>query len=334
MHRYLRSLACLRLLLGLLALCGASAQAQGLSSVTFQPASTVIMPPTAGTVYTGSLVYQFNGPAFGAFFATFITFGSSAAPLNGLGGTATVSMRVTRPLVAADITATGTNCPYSVTGQSADYTILSLGYGTACQFLVTVPVQITKTAGTVTGTLNAISPRVAISATSCGAATTRWAMWWLVGGCGVGVSSVSGVLPYVSVACTLAVPSMTVNLPPVSRKALAAAGAVAGSTPFNITLQSCNWTNPVTPLTVTAAWNFTTLGASNIIQTGVTNVGVQILDETLTPVVNGGTRTMFSVVNGTSTYTKPYSARYIAVGGAASAGSFSGVTATFDLTYN
>ena len=58
------------------------------------------------------------------------------------------------------------------------------------------------------------------------------------------------------------------------------------------------------------------------------------LDETGIPVGKGGNRVMFIVQSGTSAYTKRYSARYIAVGGPVSAGTFASAQAKFTLTWN
>lgn len=343
-HRRLNRL--LVFALGLFALLlSPRAHAQALESISFSPAiGTLKVSPAAGTVYTGAVVYAYRYPVASPSGSVFygLPIGTNRALLGGM-----TNLYIAATGAPTYTVTSGSNCPINTKGATQPSANLVNSYVFAfmngiCTFTISVPVVISKDAGAVSGTFAGSQLRATASTMPCGANTVGWAVWWIEGGScpayaapGTGSGSVVyPTLPYSNIGCTLTATSMTVNLPVVGRSSLATAGAVAGLTRFNIGLQGCTWTDAVNPLNVMAKWTFTQLGSSDTIATGVTNVGVQILDETLTPVVNGGSRSMFQVVNGTATYTKAYAARYIAVGGPANAGSFTTATATFDLTYN
>jgi len=318
--------------------CAGSALAQSLTDVVFSPPVTVVMPPTAGTVYSGNLVYTFKSSgSLGGFVTHFLGVTNVATPLNGFTGT-TVSIQVSRALTVADVSATGPNCPVSGIAAGANYTTAVLGYGAACTFVVTVPVVITKAAGTVGGAMNATTPRVPPApATSCGLRTAGWAMWWVNSGCAANYSTNSVSLPYVSIGCTLSPTIYTVNLPTASAASLNAAGKfTTPPTALNIQFTGCGWPNTGIPsVTASATWSFSPIGpANNAIATGIANLGVQILDPSGNPVVNGSKTVLGTLLRTSPTMTSAHGVRYIAVGGAASVGSFANATATFNLSYD
>ena len=141
-----------------------------------------------------------------------------------------------------------------------------------------------------------------------------------------------------SATCTInaGTPSITVALQTVSTSALAADGAVAGRTPFALTLTGC------TPATGTVAAHFETGATTNatlkrLTNTGsATNVGVQILNRNQQVIQLGNA---FATQNGstaalaTGAATLNYFAEYVATGAAATAGSVTTST-TYSIVYN
>ncbi len=119
--------------------------------------------------------------------------------------------------------------------------------------------------------------------------------------------------------------SNTVVLPVVFTTALAAAGNVAGNTAFTIAASGCDPNLASVQAYFTSAANVDT-GTGNLINTGsAANVQVQLLNGTTSTVMplNGANATAQNSPVGTlvgNAATMNYSARYIAVGGAATAG--------------
>lgn len=115
-----------------------------------------------------------------------------------------------------------------------------------------------------------------------------------------GTITINGVIT--DTTCTISVDGgandATVTLPTVSASSLAAAGATAGATPFNISLSACTGATLATASTYfePGAYVDSQSGRLNI-DTGVadpaTNVQVQLLNSARTPIVAGA-----SVANG------------------------------------
>ncbi|MDX6020479.1 type 1 fimbrial major subunit FimA [Scandinavium sp. V105_16] len=130
----------------------------------------------------------------------------------------------------------------------------------------------------------------------------------------------------------------TVELGQVKMADLAAAGDIANTKQFNITLDDCS-----TTAASTAAVSFngtvdatdpTALAVSSITTPGnaATNVGIQILSDSKVITPNGGeTSSPITLVDGTNVL--PFNAQFVATGGAATAGA-ADADATFNITYN
>lgn len=129
--------------------------------------------------------------------------------------------------------------------------------------------------------------------------------------------------------------NQTVTLPATSPGVLNVAGATAGATPFSLNLTGC--TRPGGTYNVNAYWSFTQgLAADQIANSAssgaASNVVLQILDGSNTPVSNGSYSSLGTVTSAGQNLNNTYSARYYATG-AATAGAVQGV-ATFNLVYN
>lgn len=331
------------------AACSAPAHAQSLQSIAFAPAiGTLKATPTAGVLYTGALVYTFSYPTTVSSGSVFygLPLGSTRALLAGM---ANLYIAATGAPIYTRIA--GSGCPVNTKGgtqpsMSTDISAVFAFMNAICTFTITLPVVITKDAGAVAGTF--ASTQFRASATTqmpCGAQTVGWVVWWIEGGAcpafsapGAG-SAVPGypTIPYVNIGCTLSPTVYTVNLPTAAATSLNTAGAFTSPpVPLNITFTGCGWSDTSVPSVVASAtWSFTPIGAANnAIATGITNLGVQILDPNGNPVVNGSTTTLGTVLRTSSTLTSAHGVRYIAVGGAAGIGSFTNATATFNLSYN
>lgn len=133
---------------------------------------------------------------------------------------------------------------------------------------------------------------------------------------------------FVSPACRLDTPSITVKLPNVSTSAFPAIGSIGGATRFQIAL-TCN-SGALLDVTFATA---TPAGPTGVIKpaSGSTGagVGVQLIDDAFAPVVFGSTTTVGATPSGTLTV--PYYARYYRTG-TVIPGSIN-ATATFTLTY-
>jgi major type 1 subunit fimbrin (pilin) len=119
---------------------------------------------------------------------------------------------------------------------------------------------------------------------------------------------------------------VTVTLPAVGTTALATAGAVAGATPFSISLTNCPAGVAKAQTIFEANANIDTV-TGNLKNAGGTasNVQIQLLSDTM-KLINLNTNDNSQVVavsNGKATMS--YYARYVAVGGAATAGSVTAI---------
>ena len=147
-------------------------------------------------------------------------------------------------------------------------------------------------------------------------------------------SLTSGTFTVASPACTVSAGSvnMTVKLPDIFANALTATGATAGKTGFNINL-NCQFgtTSPTLAVTMTTA--NAQSGVNGVVAPstgGASNVGVQLLNSTSTPIVFNQAQVQTSVANGAVAI--PYFAQYYATGTPIGAGNVT-ATVTFNLTY-
>lgn len=157
-------------------------------------------------------------------------------------------------------------------------------------------------------------------------------MWWYIYGSTASVGPISTL----SLApATIGVQACKVNagsanlavvLPTVSTQALKASGNVAGRTPFNIDLTCQSGANVFITMSTSTAGTAT----GTIANAGTaSNISVQLLDSTFTPVTFNATKSLGAAPNGTMSL--PYFAQYYATG-AATAGTVK-ATATFTLSY-
>lgn len=134
-------------------------------------------------------------------------------------------------------------------------------------------------------------------------------------------------------SCSLSTPALSVNLPRLSTSALAAPNATAGTTSFDLMWTNC--TTSASGFVGTLSWAFTPGPAPNLLSnTGspaAPNAYIQILDNAMATLSNGGTSAVNIPASG-GNVTQRYYARYFTTGGAG-AGNVNG-TATFTMTYN
>ncbi|HEV6965656.1 hypothetical protein [Roseateles sp.] len=327
-------LACLRLTLRGFAFASicfglSAAEAQPCSSyiTNFSPSVTrVIGTVAAGTVWTGSIVVVASGCAANV----------KNTNITGAFGTTPRQTSIAGVYIASNGTPTGSygsGCS-GVQGVSTSSSVVALNaHAGTCSFTATFPIIITKTAGTYSGTLG---PNSLYTSSYVYFGTYTLGPGWLS-------TTVSGSpsvpltntlsLSVETVTCTVSTSSVTFSLPTVSTSALASAGSVAGSTPFTLTLTGCG--AMASAYVATANWAFTPGPASNLISntaaSPAANVYVQILDSSMTPVINGGTSTIASV-SASGSYSATHYARYYSTG-AAGSGGVKGM-ATFTMTYN
>lgn len=141
----------------------------------------------------------------------------------------------------------------------------------------------------------------------------------------------------VEAACAVDAGSVdqTVQLGQVKTSTLADANKTSSPVGFNIQLDDCNVSSTKTASII---WNGTQGGATNVLALqsssagGATNVGIQVLDQTGTPVVFDGATASAANTLSTGTNTLPFQARYISLNGGATAGT-ANADATFKVQY-
>jgi major type 1 subunit fimbrin (pilin) len=320
-------------------------------AMTFSPAITgLTVPVGAATVYTGNIVYTYaSGPNIWNITQWYIPFspGNAMQLAKAGGGGSNLYVEATaNPLVL--VTGNGCTLSHQPSWSPASGPIIGAPinmFAANCVVTITVPVTISKKDG---ASFDVPTPSISSYIAS---PVPNWSGLWNPSGgaaCNygqagytliwysqLGCNNNTAIGPPISVTnigCTLSTTEVTVALPTVLDSSLHSAGATAGTTPFQLTLTGCG--AGTTSYSVDAQWSFTQSGtSSNVIDTGVKNVGVQILDENQTPVSNGGTSLIAKVTQPGTSYNATYYARYIAVNGAASTGAFS-AKATFTLTYD
>ena len=160
--------------------------------------------------------------------------------------------------------------------------------------------------------------------------------WWYVYGktASVGpLSSLSFSGGNVSViACSVNTDStnLAVSLPMVSTSALPAIGSTAAATRFSINLSCQSGSNVSITLNTANAGSGTGVIAPTTGTGMAQNIGVQLLDGSLTPVTFNTTKSLGATPNGTLSI--PYYARYYRTASPITGGNVT-ATATFTLTY-
>jgi major type 1 subunit fimbrin (pilin) len=161
-----------------------------------------------------------------------------------------------------------------------------------------------------------------------------WVFYTGVGSNYVGLSS---ALTLFATTCTLSTNNVTVTLPTIVASALSGgAGALAGTTPFTLTLSGC--TASATAYAVQALWSFTQSPVSpaviaNTAANPASNVYVQLTDSSNSTISPGRTTPLAPNATAGGTYQTQFFARYYRGSSAAvGAGNVQGV-ATLTLTY-
>ncbi|MFC4761778.1 fimbrial protein [Dyella koreensis] len=143
--------------------------------------------------------------------------------------------------------------------------------------------------------------------------------------------SLGNAITLVAPACAVNTKDIAVTLPPLSNTAFQGVGSAPGDTPFAILLQCTGGTT----LAITLDTNLPQGSTAGVIapppQTGAAaNIGVQILDQSLTPVNFGTLKTVGTTPDGLLSL--PYHARYFQTDTPAGTGVVT-ASATFTLSY-
>lgn len=135
-----------------------------------------------------------------------------------------------------------------------------------------------------------------------------------------------------NLACTLAVSIKAVTLPPVFQGMLIPSGTTAAKTPFTVQLTNCGAGRAYI---ANAQWSFiagaTATNIKNTAANAATNVEVQILGPTNSPISNGTSTTLGTISAGGVYTATPHYAQYIS-SGVPSAGQVN-ADASYILTY-
>jgi type 1 fimbria pilin len=154
--------------------------------------------------------------------------------------------------------------------------------------------------------------------------------WTYANGKNIEAFTLANSVTIIDPACSVVTTPIAVTLPTLSTSALASTGAVAGRTPFNISLTCSSGAT----LDIQLNFNGTSSGITGVLSntTGTgqaTGVGVQLLNESFDAVSFGTTTTVGTTPQGTLSI--PYYAQYYRTGTLV-AGKVS-ASATFTLSY-
>lgn len=137
---------------------------------------------------------------------------------------------------------------------------------------------------------------------------------------------------FVAPSCAVTTPSISFSLPTISNTSLAAPGATAGTTAFTIGL-NCSSASAGQAMAIQFDTAKSFAGASGVITPTsgtATNVGVQLVDNSFTPVAFAAPAVVGTTPSGT--YNLTYYARYYATAMPVGAGNLT-ATATFTISY-
>lgn len=160
--------------------------------------------------------------------------------------------------------------------------------------------------------------------------------WWYIYGKTASVGPLSSLSfsggNVTVIACSVNTDSQTLNitLPTVSTNALPSATATAGRTGFKINLSCQSGSNVSITLSTANAGAGTGVIAPSTGTGQAQNIGVQLLDGSLSPVTFNSTKSLGATPNGTLSI--PYYAQYYRTGSPITSGQVN-ATATYTLTY-
>ena len=243
---------------------------------------------------------------------------STGAPLPGASG---ISVQSSTPTFSNSPTG---RCPYVTSASSGGLSSMTFNQppGTNCTYIISFPISLKMTSA---------SNIAANNLTALSGLYPWWARY-------SSTSGLSGTLnssfSLISTACTLATQNVTVTLPKISTSALGSgAGATAGRTAFTLALNGCS--NVGEYYSANASWTFAEglAGPATIANSAAgpaSNVYVQLLDNAMAPISNGGVSFLASVSTA-SAYQIQHYAQYYA-GGVVGSGIVKGV-ATLSLFY-
>lgn len=307
----------------------------------------------AGTFGFGTLTLNGTDCVLGAFggFYLMLPIGATAQSMTG-----PTNVRIATNGTAVTAVAngsTGNNCAAQVAYSAGFSAAWTTGSQTAiafagpggfrCHVTVQQPVKFSKLGGLVAGTAApGVNPTNVTPSLGGFGVPTVWVSkanfgWPTQDGTPAQTVGLSGLLSFAQPNCTLGF-SLTgagnsLNLPTVGVSDLATDGVTAGATPFNLHLSSCS-NNAAAPVSVKVTWGFTAKNAlPTVIDTGIARLGVQVQcgGALISNAVASTVATMNAGLSN-GAFSQACAAMYVAVGGAASPGTFS-VPVTLTLGY-
>ncbi|PRC91517.1 Fimbrial protein [Solimicrobium silvestre] len=281
------------------------------TSVQLSPQITTLeVTPIVGNVpYRGELRVDYSCFFYGA--------GSIAITPNigGAGGKGmplywTTGLWIVATFVPSTTNTLGSSCWSNGGGIAApDYAVVTLRSDRrqTCTGVLTQPFRIEVRSTPVAGTISKSN------------ANSKYRSWVNIHGSKPPFGDLPADIPVSAAICTLSTPSMVVRLPSTTNTLLSVPGAVAGLTPFTISLRGCNGSGRT--YFARASWSFIQGVSDNVIANTATtnpaaNVQVQMLDSQNKPIVNGKRTDLAKIVSGQNAYDITYHAQYYAKGAA------------------
>lgn len=308
----------------------------GTNSVTFSPSlssSTYYFTPTDGTVvYRGVATWKL----------TSCTWGSGGFPVgfsfDGLGtNTSGILLNVPGLTLSKDnssvLTATCGAVSLTYASQNLVGYLFNSNFGSNVTCTIPIGFMITANSNATSSSAGSVTATQIITTPTYG---TAWFMSSAYNAAGTIVLNATGqVLTFAAAGCTATNPSQTVTLPTVSVSTLNTIG-YSPWTSWSFGLNSCvNISSSITAKVTFAYTELDGTGSSIIAPTGgtATHVGVQ-LGYGGNALANG-TATSLGTMSSATSYTYTMQARYAkASGQTATAGTITGATATYLMTYN
>jgi type 1 fimbria pilin len=183
----------------------------------------------------------------------------------------------------------------------------------------------------VTSTLELVATGTITSGSTLAANTLGYWQWQGNGNPEIEAFILGNPVTFVGSSCSVNTNPINVTLPTVSTTALGSVGSTAGATPFAIGL-TCTGAAGMS-VSVTMNYNGTASGIQGVLSPtsgSSSGIGVQVLDQTSTPVTFGTAEAEGTTPVGQMTI--PYYARYYQTKATITAGTLA-ASATFTLTY-
>ena len=219
-------------------------------------------------------------------------------------------------------------CTFTPSSSIAGYTSIAFRHpvGAPCTYTITFPLSLSMTSS---------SNIAADNITALSGAVSWWASYSSLGGLS---GTLNSSFDLKTTACTLTTNNVTVTLPRVSVNALSGGlGTTAARTPFTLILDGCSSLGCGGNYIARASWTFAPgAGITSIANTASTtpasNVYVQLLDSSFTP-ISTGESSILAIVSTAGSYQTQHYAQYFAGSGTGGAGKVTGV-ATLNLVYD